>query len=235
MRQLAMKNSATVKKIQDNFTRVPNTWLKDTKLSAKAKGLICFLQSTSNNWKFTIEGLATQFSDGRESIRNGIKELEKAGYIKWTQVSNNSGKFDKNVVELFEHPFTGFPSTEKPSAGKPLQQTKDLQTKDLQTNTPAKADEYIFKLAYDFMKDNKIPIINHTIFRSQIRTMWKTLGNHDMATVLIFLRDCYKECQDREFAPVISDYIDISRKAKKILNWAQKMNFGFDDKDYQEF
>lgn len=87
-----------------NFTIVCNTWLKDKNLSAKAKGILCFMQSVSEDWEYSINGLATQFNDGVESIRSGIKELVDAGYITWQRHRDEQGRVRGNDVFLHEHP-----------------------------------------------------------------------------------------------------------------------------------
>lgn len=94
-----------------NFTIVCNTWLKDPNLSAKAKGILCFMQSVSEDWDYSINGLATQFNDGVESIRSGIKELVDAGYITWTRHRDEQGRVRGNDVYLHEHPINKTPES----------------------------------------------------------------------------------------------------------------------------
>lgn len=97
-------------KIENNFTAVCNTWLKDKNLSAKAKGILCFMQSVSEDWEYSINGLATQFNDGVESIRSGIKELVDAGYITWQRHRDEQGRVRGNDVFLHEHPTNKTPN-----------------------------------------------------------------------------------------------------------------------------
>lgn len=69
------------KKDQIPFTQVANEILNDPKLSAKAKGLYAYLYSKPDGWDFAGERIAKDFSDGRLSINNGLKELEENGYL----------------------------------------------------------------------------------------------------------------------------------------------------------
>ena len=65
-----------------DFTVIANSVFKDRRLSAKAKGILVEMLSLPENWDYTLKGLTTLFSDGIDSIRQGIKELEeKNGYI----------------------------------------------------------------------------------------------------------------------------------------------------------
>ena len=64
-----------------DFTVVANCIFKDRNLSAKAKGILVEMLSLPENWDFTLKGLTTLFTDGIDSIRQGINELEARGYI----------------------------------------------------------------------------------------------------------------------------------------------------------
>ena len=64
-----------------DFTVITNSVFKDRRLSAKAKGILVEMLSMPENWDYTLKGLTTLFSDGMDSIRQGIKELEENGYI----------------------------------------------------------------------------------------------------------------------------------------------------------
>lgn len=60
---------------------VPNCLLNDPAVSFKAKGLFAYIQSKNNDWDFTVELISRQTSDGIESVRTGLIELEKSGYL----------------------------------------------------------------------------------------------------------------------------------------------------------
>ena len=64
-----------------DFTVVANCVFKDRSLSAKAKGILVEMLSLPESWDYTLKGLTTLFSDGIDSIRQGINELEKHGCI----------------------------------------------------------------------------------------------------------------------------------------------------------
>ena len=68
-----------IEKTRD-YTVMSNYHLRDMSLSLKAKGLLSLMLSLPENWDYTLKGLTTLFSDGIDSIRQGIKELEENGY-----------------------------------------------------------------------------------------------------------------------------------------------------------
>jgi hypothetical protein len=73
-----------------NYTVINNTALKDETLSAKAKGIYAYLMSLPDNWELKLSELKNHFTDGRDSINNGVRELISAGYItkEWLRDSN---------------------------------------------------------------------------------------------------------------------------------------------------
>ncbi|MBZ4486267.1 helix-turn-helix domain-containing protein [Microbacterium sp. cx-55] len=66
----------------DGFTRVPNTWIRDKRMSFKARGVLMFLLSHEAGFKVTIRSIAGASTDGRDAVTTGVTELEKLGYLK---------------------------------------------------------------------------------------------------------------------------------------------------------
>jgi uncharacterized phage protein (TIGR02220 family) len=64
-----------------NYTVMNRTALNDKRLSWKAKGIIAYMLSLPDDWKFYIEELVTHSSDGKASFRSGLEELKKCGYV----------------------------------------------------------------------------------------------------------------------------------------------------------
>ena len=92
-------------KATKNFTTVSNFWIKDTTLSAKAKGIFIYLLSLPENWDLHMTELVTHFTDGERAIRSGIKELMKVGYVK-CNIVRQAGKISGNEYYLIEDPYT---------------------------------------------------------------------------------------------------------------------------------
>jgi hypothetical protein len=64
-----------------NFTRVPNTLLRDSRLSFKARGILVMILS-HGKWDATNEWIQSQGLEGREAIRSAVKELIQHGYCR---------------------------------------------------------------------------------------------------------------------------------------------------------
>jgi hypothetical protein len=103
----------------DHFTQVPNAWLRDTRLSFKARGLLAHILSHRSGWSLSIHSLAATSLEGRDAIRSAIQELERAGYLKRTQ-SNEAGRFGESVWTTCDpEPLTDLPMTENPTTENP--------------------------------------------------------------------------------------------------------------------
>lgn len=94
-----------IKKVyQKSFTTVDNTVLNDTNLSWKAKGLFVYLWSQADEWDFYETEVVKHSTDGLSSLKSGIKELEKQGYLKRERKRDDKGHFKENNWILSEKP-----------------------------------------------------------------------------------------------------------------------------------
>jgi hypothetical protein len=87
-----------------DFTVIANSVFKDRRLSAKAKGILVEMLSLPENWDYTLKGLTTLFSDGIDSIRQGIKELEENGYIVRERKRDARGRLSGMEYVIYETP-----------------------------------------------------------------------------------------------------------------------------------
>ena len=87
-----------------DFTVVANCVFKDRSLSAKAKGILVEMLSLPESWDFTLKGLTTLFTDGIDSIRQGINELEAHGYIVRERNRDARGRLGGMEYVIYETP-----------------------------------------------------------------------------------------------------------------------------------
>jgi uncharacterized phage protein (TIGR02220 family) len=136
-----------------NYVVLNRTALNDERLSWKAKGIIAYMLSMPDDWKFYIEEIASHAKDGVDSLRSGIKELSKYGYVKrfpirdektqkiieWETViyeSPQSKKPDREIPHM-EKPYMENPQVEKPLMEKPtLLSTEELSIEELSIDIP---------------------------------------------------------------------------------------------------
>lgn len=160
---MAVSNNTISRRDYDRgFTSMANDFLKDNRLSWKAKGIIAYVQMLPPNWALNMRDLTNRATDGRDSLYSGIKELEKYGYCAKIMRRNPDGTIagyayeicDKAVFQpitenpVTDAPQTDFPDTDKPDTEKPGTENPTLintnDSKDLNipntndSNTPQK-------------------------------------------------------------------------------------------------
>ena len=64
-----------------DFTRIPNEWVRDRRLSRRARGLLAELMSHALGWRTTVASLAENGPEGRDAIRSALAELRECGYL----------------------------------------------------------------------------------------------------------------------------------------------------------
>ena len=89
-----------------NYTTISNHHLQDRDLSLKAKGLLTLILSLPPDWDMTLKGLVSLSGDGVDSVRSGIQELEKAGYLRRSRSRNNLGQLLCTEYTIYEHAVT---------------------------------------------------------------------------------------------------------------------------------
>lgn len=101
----------------DNFTIVPNRWMRDTRLSRRARGLLVELMGHRAGWQTSIEHLAKTGPEGPAALKSGLSELEEAGYLvrEWTRDERGRRSGTKYMIVDPANAETA-ESNEKPSA-----------------------------------------------------------------------------------------------------------------------
>lgn len=116
----------------NNFSIVSNKIIRDTRLSLKARGLLILMLSLPDNWEFSIAGLSTTSGEGKDSIRNGVKELESAGYLTRQRKHLPNGKLAEMEYTIYEEPIET--TKEEATQDSPIKEEPALE-KSTQVNT----------------------------------------------------------------------------------------------------
>lgn len=87
-----------------DYTVLSNHIFKDRTLSAKAKGLLAEMLSLPDDWDYTLKGLTFLFSDGLDSVRQGIRELEEHGYVVRQRRRDDKGRLCDMEYVIYETP-----------------------------------------------------------------------------------------------------------------------------------
>ena len=100
------------------YTVMSNHHLRNHALSLKAKGLLSQMLSLPDDWDYTLKGLAQINRESIDAIREAVRELERAGYIKRSR-------------ERDERAACAEPSTRSTSSRTRSQHRKNLRRKSL--------------------------------------------------------------------------------------------------------
>ena len=82
------------------WTHIMNSVAQDRRLGLDTRGLFLMMKSFPPDWEFSIPGLATMGSCGKDKVRRMLKELEEAGYLLREQNHDAAGKFSGNTYVL---------------------------------------------------------------------------------------------------------------------------------------
>ncbi len=78
---------------ETGYLMVRNDVVRDTRLSFRARGLLCAMLSYPDDWRFDRTWLASQGAEGESAVRTALTELENAGYLHRRKTKTADGKF----------------------------------------------------------------------------------------------------------------------------------------------
>jgi len=102
-----------------NFTVLPNSLLRDKRLSFRARGILAMMLSHSDEWETNMTFIESMGIEGREAIQTALRELVELGYLEREKPHTTDGKFDKMVWIWKDSPCVVLPADGKPTSGEP--------------------------------------------------------------------------------------------------------------------
>ena len=90
-----------------DYTTISNVFLRDNRLSLKAKGLLATIFALPDDWDFSIKGLCTIVKESTTAIYSAIDELKECGYCSFMVLRNEKGTIKGNDYTFFETPNNG--------------------------------------------------------------------------------------------------------------------------------
>lgn len=76
---------------EGQFTQIPNAWLRDKRISRRARGLLGELMSHRVGWEINFASLEEAGPEGREALQSAIRELKALGYLRIVQDRRDDG------------------------------------------------------------------------------------------------------------------------------------------------
>jgi hypothetical protein len=134
----------SVRAAEGKFVQISNAALQDDRLSWQARGILAFVLSLPPEQHFTAAWLETKASNGRESIRSALRELEAVGYLHRSKRQDARGHWsweqilsDATESSGDDCPSDGIPSSGSAPSGSPsdkrsnTEEPKDVGRNDL--------------------------------------------------------------------------------------------------------
>ena len=105
-------------KRKDRFSIINNKIIEDKQISFKARGLLIYMLSKPDDWKFYPDELAKHSDkDGVKAINTALQEMESVGYLVRKRKRDNKGHFKGIDYLLYETPQVN-PDSQNRNAGK---------------------------------------------------------------------------------------------------------------------
>ena len=121
-----------------NYSVINNTVLRDERLSWRARGIAAFLLTQPDNWTINSDYIWKKGIEGRDAVRNALKELEEANYIHRRKQQDKEGKWTTELA-LTEVPTTEYqkptPENQSSENQSSVFQALYISTNDINTNT----------------------------------------------------------------------------------------------------
>lgn len=91
-----------IRKKNENYTIISNVFVRDNRISLKAKGLMALIMSLPPDWEFSIRGIVATVAEGKAAIYTAIKELRQYGYCDIVGCRDERGKMTGNDYIFYE-------------------------------------------------------------------------------------------------------------------------------------
>ena len=226
---------------KENFTSIHNKLINDSRISLKAKGIMLYMLSKPENWKYNPKEIAKNSKDGLDSVYSGIKELIEAGYISRTRHSDGTVDYfvfedieENDIVDFSkkENPNRENPNRENPNRKNPdVYKRKNTNKERIIVNTElnketSKSDIDDFINSQDKSEEYKKLLFEFLKYRKKIRDTVKTTG-----PIKLLLKHFKTEVDLREAL----EYMDLYNWKTAEPSWIEKKKNSNDNKNSNDF
>ena len=116
---------------ENQFTQIHNAWVRDPKLSYKAKGLLTYLLSHEVGYTITISQIIRESGDGRQAVRSALDELIEIGYLETQRTTDRRG-YNAGLAYFIKDPKN--PKGENPTLDNPTLDNRTAKENNLTKN-----------------------------------------------------------------------------------------------------
>lgn len=105
--------------------------LRDTSLSLQAMGMLSFMLSCADNFKFSVEGLSKISSSKETRVRSALEELKEKKYLHVSPLKDKKGHIIEWSYDIYESPQLDLPDVEKQDVDFPHLENKHIKKNQL--------------------------------------------------------------------------------------------------------
>lgn len=142
-----------------NYTVMSNYHLREKNMSLKAKGLLSWMLSNTDDWDYSIAGIVASCKENETAIKTALDELQKFGYLTITKKYPNETESGR-----IEYEYTVYEQPVEKQDIENLCLENQGQISTIQTNTKKEIDNT--KVLSE--KSSKKPKTSSTLFSSNV-------------------------------------------------------------------
>lgn len=123
------------KNFKNYYVSLSRQLIRDERLSWKARGIMAYLWDQSDEWNFHQSEVVKHSADGVDSLRSGLHELEKFGYLTRKRVRKENGNWGDTEWVLNQEPTVKpfSPKLDNPIQDKAIQENAIQENPTLRT------------------------------------------------------------------------------------------------------
>ena len=189
---------------ENQFTQIHNAWVRDPKITYKAKGLLTYLLSHEVGYTITIGQIIRESGDGKQSVRSALEELIKAGYLETKRTTDARG-YNAGLAYFIKDPNS--PKSENPTLDNPTLDNQTALENNLTKNTKKQEKP---------TSDRFEEFWNHypkKLSKAQALKAWKLAIKRKPDSEIIELAKAYSlgKLPDVQFIPLASTWLNNDR------------------------
>ena len=187
---------------ENQFTQIHNAWVRDPKITYKAKGLLTYLLSHEVGYTITIGQIIRESGDGKQSVRSALEELIKAGYLETKRTTDARG-YNAGLAYFIKDPTK--PKSENPTLDNPTLDNQTALENNLTKNTKKQDNSDRFDEFW-----NHYP---KKLSKAQALKAWKAAIKRKPDTEIIEAVRAYSldKLPDVQFIPLASTWLNNDR------------------------
>ena len=110
-----------VSKKENPYAQIDKRLLNDTRLTWRAKGILCYLLSKPDDWTIQVADIWKHGVEGRKAVQDTLAELEKIGYAELKSVRGKGGVLLGKEWVITEEPKIGLSvAADEPKTDEPI-------------------------------------------------------------------------------------------------------------------